>query len=42
LRKASPLDELLNFGDELTMTFKLRCHVITEKYGKEIGAMFDA
>jgi long-chain acyl-CoA synthetase len=28
--------------DELTMTFKLRRHVITEKYGKEIGAMFDA
>jgi hypothetical protein len=24
------------------MTFKLRRHVITDKYGKEIGAMFDA
>jgi long-chain acyl-CoA synthetase len=27
-------------GDELTMTFKLRRHVITEKYGGQIAAMF--
>jgi long-chain acyl-CoA synthetase len=27
-------------GDELTMTFKLRRHVITEKYDREIEAMF--
>jgi long-chain acyl-CoA synthetase len=27
-------------GDELTMTFKLRRHVITEKYGCQIAAMF--
>ncbi len=44
-----PFERIANFtmiekpfevGDELTMTFKLRRHVITEKYGKEIGAMF--
>ena len=27
-------------GEELTMTFKLRRHVITEKYGREIESMF--
>ncbi len=27
-------------GDELTMTFKLRRHVITEKYSVQIGVMF--
>ena len=27
-------------GDELTMTFKLRRHVITEKYGGQIATMF--
>lgn len=27
-------------GDELTMTFKLRRHVITEKYGVQIAEMF--
>ncbi|NBZ95962.1 MAG: long-chain fatty acid--CoA ligase, partial [Proteobacteria bacterium] len=27
-------------GDELTMTFKLRRHVITEKYGGQIAEMF--
>ena len=27
-------------GEELTMTFKLRRHVITEKYGQEIEGMF--
>ena len=36
------IDKPFEVGDELTMTFKLRRHVITEKYGKEIGAMFDA
>ena len=36
------IEKPFEVGDELTMTFKLRRHVITEKYGKEIGAMFDA
>ena len=36
------IDKPFEVGDELTMTFKLRRHVITEKYDKEIGAMFDA
>jgi len=27
-------------GEELTPTFKLRRHVITEKYACRIGAMF--
>ena len=27
-------------GDELTMTFKLKRHVITEKYAGQIGTMF--
>jgi long-chain acyl-CoA synthetase len=27
-------------GDELTMTFKLRRHIITEKYSDQIAAMF--
>ena len=33
------IEKPFEVGDELTMTFKLRRHVITEKYGKEIGAM---
>lgn len=36
------IEKPFEVGDELTMTFKLRRHVIAEKYGKEIGAMFDA
>lgn len=28
-------------GDELTMTFKLRRHVIAEKYAERLGRMFD-
>jgi long-chain acyl-CoA synthetase len=36
------IEKPFEVGDELTMTFKLRRHVITDKYGKEIGAMFDA
>jgi long-chain acyl-CoA synthetase len=36
------IEKPFQVGEELTMTFKLRRHVITEKYGKEIGAMFDA
>jgi long-subunit acyl-CoA synthetase (AMP-forming) len=28
-------------GEELTMTFKLKRHVIAEKYAKAIEAMFE-
>jgi long-chain acyl-CoA synthetase len=34
------IEKPFEVGDELTMTFKLRRHVITEKYSKEIGTIF--
>jgi long-chain acyl-CoA synthetase len=46
-----PFERIANFtmiekpfevGDELTMTFKLRRHVITEKYATSIEGMFNA
>ena len=36
------IEKPFEVGEELTMTFKLRRHVITEKYDKEISVMFDA
>ena len=36
------IEKPFEVGEELTMTFKLRRHVITEKYYKEISVMFDA
>ena len=36
------LEKPFEVGDELTMTFKLRRHVITEKYADPINGMFNA
>ena len=35
------LEKPFEVGEELTMTFKLKRHVIAEKYGREIEAMFE-
>jgi long-chain acyl-CoA synthetase len=37
----SMIEKPFEVGDELTMTFKLRRHMITEKYGRQIEAMYD-
>jgi long-chain acyl-CoA synthetase len=34
------IEKPFEVGDELTMTFKLKRHVITDKYGKAIEVMF--
>lgn len=35
------LEKPFEVGDELTMTFKLKRHVIAEKYSRKIGEMFE-
>ena len=36
------IEKPFEVGDELTMTFKLRRHVISDRYAKRIGAIFGA
>jgi long-chain acyl-CoA synthetase len=35
------LEKPFEVGDELTMTFKLKRHIIAEKYSRKIGEMFE-